>query len=290
MRNVVLALPFAYMAVLSAVETPVAVSDAVLSSLDTVKQESRRVQDAGTPVELYHFKGAVIEAKNLDSGETETLVSDAADAGWVDWTPSSGGVWILSNKQDGEVKFTVRYSLLGNKGQGNGSSDSPLKIVDGTEVYDLVKSGTDSDGFVFTVIGGAWSEDMLLPDGFAVSSLGDGRYVLEPVSDGKVYASAVKMATLYTDGTPPNRCMRIRDVRHISYSGDNWIGGEQAAGSELTLLSPSGASDSVHMSGTGLKRFAPSEKGRWSVSLETEYCVYAALIDVLGWGTAISIR
>jgi hypothetical protein len=130
---------------------------------------------------------------------------------------------------------------------------------------------------------------MVLPEGFSVSALGEGRYMLEPVSDGKVYGSAMKTLSLYTDGTAPNRRMRIRDVRHISYSGDNWLGGEQA-GSELTLLSPWGAADSVHMFGTGLKRFAPSDKGQWKVSLVTEDYMYEALIDVLGWGTAISIR
>ena len=258
------------------------------ASLDTLEYRSHSVKSVESPVEIYGFKGASIIAKNLDSGVEETVVADASEAGYVDWTPSSGGIWELSNPQDGTARFTVRYSLFGNAGQGDGSTSNPLKIVDNTEVKDI--AATDADGFAFVLLGGGtWSADMELPAGFSVSDIGDGKYMLEVSSKGEVYSSLPKSSSLYTDGAGPNRQMRIREARQVSYSGDNWLGGEQA-GSVLAMVSPSGTSDVRQRSGTGLDLFAPSEKGRWNITLETETLVFSSFVDVLGWGTAISVR
>ena len=80
---------------LHAEDAPVAVSEVFSASLDTLEYGSHSVKSVETPVEIYGFKGAAIVAKNLDSGVTETVVDDAAEAGYVDWAPSSGGVWEL---------------------------------------------------------------------------------------------------------------------------------------------------------------------------------------------------
>ena len=273
---------------LHAEDAPVAVSEVFKASLDTLEYGAHSVKSLESPVEIYGFKGAAIVAKNLDSGVTETVVADAAKAGYVDWTPSSGGVWELCNAQDGTARFTVRYSLFGNVGQGDGTAANPVKIVDCTEVKDLV--GNDSDGFAFVLLnGGMWSADMELPAGFSVSDIGDGKYMLEVSSDDKVYSSLPKRSVLYTDGLGPNRQMRIREARHVSYSGDNWLGDGQA-GSVLAMVSPSGTSDVRQHTGTGFDLFAPTEKGRWNITLETETFVFSSLVDVLGWGTAISVR
>ena len=219
---------------------------------------------------------------------TETVVADAAKAGYIDWTPSSGGIWELSNAQDGTARFTVRYSLFGNEGQGDGSVSNPVKIVDNAEVKDIAE--TDPDGFAFVLLGGGmWSADMELPKGFSVSDIGDGKYMLEVSSDDKVYSSLSKRSVLYTDGAGPNRQMRIRETRHVSYSGDNWLGSGQA-GSVVAMVSPSGTSDERQHTGTGFDIFAPTEKGRWNMTLESENIEFSAFVDVLGWGTAISVR
>ena len=162
---------------LYAEEAPVAVSEVFSASLDTLEYRSHSVKSVESPVEIYGFKGAAIVAKNLDSGVTETVVADAAKAGYVDWTPSSGGVWELCNVQDGTARFTVRYSLFGNVGQGDGTAANPVKIVDCTEVKDLAEN--DSDGFAFVLLNGVtWSADMELPEGYSVSDIGDGKYML----------------------------------------------------------------------------------------------------------------
>ena len=274
--------------VLHAEETPVAISEAFEASLDTLEYGVYSVKSVESPVEIYGFKGAAIVAKNLDSGVTETVVTDAVKAGYIDWTPSSGGIWELSNAQDGTARFTVRYSLFGNAGQGDGSTSNPLKIVDNTEVKDIAE--TDPDGFAFVLLGGGmWSADMELPKGFSVSDIGDGKYMLEVSSDDKVYSSLSKRSVLYTDGAGPNRQMRIRETRHVSYSGDNWLGSGQA-GSVVAMVSPSGTSDERQHTGTGFDIFAPTEKGRWNMTLESENIEFSAFVDVLGWGTAISVR
>lgn len=288
MRNVMLLLPIVYTAALFADDVPVAVSEAVSSSLDTIVYEAHSVKTLDAPVSLYGFTGATITARNLDSGVTETVVSDAAKAGAQDWMPSSGGVWELVNAQDGIARFTVRYSLFGNAGQGDGSVADPLKIVDCTEVKDIATS--DADGFAFVLSGGGtWSSEMELPEGFFVSDIGDGSYMLDISSGGKVYSSSTKSSRLYTDGVAPNRPMRIREVRHISYSGDNWLG-DLHSESVLAMVSPAGASDVRQHTGTGLELFVPAEKGRWNISLKTENLDFSALIDVLGFGTVVSIR
>ena len=273
---------------LHAEDAPVAVSEVFQASLDTLEYGAHSVKSLESPVEIYGFKGAAIVAKNLDSGVTETVVADAAKAGYVDWTPSSGGVWVLCNAQDGTARFTVRYSLFGNVGQGDGSVSNPVKIVDNAEVKDIAE--TDPDGFAFVLLGGGmWSADMELPKGFSVSDIGDGKYMLEVSSDDKVYSSLSKRSVLYTDGAGPNRQMRIRETRHVSYSGDNWLGSGQA-GSVVAMVSPSGTSDERQHTGTGFDIFAPTEKGRWNMTLESENIEFSAFVDVLGWGTAISIR
>ena len=273
---------------LHAEDAPVAVSEVFQASLDTLEYGAHSVKSLESPVEIYGFKGAAIVAKNLDSGVTETVVADAAKAGYVDWTPSSGGVWELCNAQDGTARFTVRYSLFGNVGQGDGSVSNPVKIVDNAEVKDIAE--TDPDGFAFVLLGGGmWSADMELPKGFSVSDIGDGKYMLEVSSDDKVYSSLSKRSVLYTDGAGPNRQMRIRETRHVSYSGDNWLGSGQA-GSVVAMVSPSRTSDERQHTGTGFDLFAPTEKGRWNITLETETFVFSSLVDVLGWGTAISVR
>ena len=273
---------------LHAEDAPVAVSEVFQASLDTLEYGAHSVKSLESPVEIYGFKGAAIVAKNLDSGVTETVVADAAKAGYVDWTPSSGGVWELCNAQDGTARFTVRYSLFGNVGQGDGSVSNPVKIVDNAEVKDIAE--TDPDGFAFVLLGGGmWSADMELPKGFSVSDIGDGKYMLEVSSDDKVYSSLSKRSVLYTDGAGPNRQMRIRETRHVSYSGDNWLGSGQA-GSVVAMVSPSGTSDERQHTGTGFDIFAPTEKGRWNMTLESENIEFSAFVDVLGWGTAISVR
>ena len=273
---------------LHAEDAPVAVSEVFSASLDTLEYGAHSVKSLESPVEIYGFKGAAIVAKNLDSGVTETVVADAAKAGYVDWKPSSGGVWELCNAQDGTARFTVRYSLFGNVGQGDGSVSNPVKIVDNAEVKDIAE--TDPDGFAFVLLGGGmWSADMELPKGFSVSDIGDGKYMLEVSSDDKVYSSLSKRSVLYTDGAGPNRQMRIRETRHVSYSGDNWLGSGQA-GSVVAMVSPSGTSDERQHTGTGFDIFAPTEKGRWNMTLESENIEFSAFVDVLGWGTAISIR
>lgn len=273
---------------LHAEETPVAVSEAFEASLDTIEYGAHSVKSVESPVEIYGFKDAAIVARNIDSGVTETVVADADMAGYIDWTPSAGGIWELSNTQDGTARFTVRYSLFGNAGQGDGSAENPVKIVDCTEVKDLAEN--DSDGFAFVLLNGeAWSADMELPAGFSVSDIGDGKYMLEVSSDDKVYSSLSKRSVLYTDGAGPNRQMRIRETRHVSYSGDNWLGSGQA-GSVVAMVSPSGTSDERQHTGTGFDIFAPTEKGRWNMTLESENIEFSAFVDVLGWGTAISIR
>ena len=141
---------------LHAEENPVAVSEAFEASLDTIEYGAHSVTSIESPVEIYGFKGAAIVARNIDSGVTETVVADADMAGYIDWTPSAGGIWELSNTQDGTVRFTVRYSLFGNAGQGDGSAENPVKIVDFTEVKDLAENETNKEFKGFTVIEYCW--------------------------------------------------------------------------------------------------------------------------------------
>lgn len=277
-------------AALFAEETPVAVSEAYKASLDTVEYGFRSVTSQDEAVEIYGFKGATIIAKNLVSGATETIVTDVPEAGFLSWTPSAGGVWELVNKQDGTATFTVRYSLFDDGEQGSGTATDPLKIVDNAEVKDLIAEEKLSDGSFFAFVGGcADMAGLLLPGGYSVSELDGGTYMIETSSDGKVYASSSRDSMLYTDGSGPNRNMKIRETRVLAYTGDNWLGAADAA-SSLTLLSPLDVSTITAYAGTGTVPFTPAEKGQWTVSLETEDYTYTSLINVFGIGMAITIR
>lgn len=93
-----------------------------------------------------------------------------------------------------------------------------------------------------------------------------------------------------TNGEGPDR--RVREpgpFPAIAYSGDNWLGGA-AAESTLTLVSPSGASTSYNLAGTGARAFHPRETGDWTVTLVSGSGTVSGTVTVVAAATVLIVR
>ena len=267
-------------------DVAVANSNTLIASLDTAGSP-HAVTSLTETVSLVCRPGSTVTATDADSGETRTLTASAA--GSVSWTPSAGGLWVLNNSFDGHASFTVRYSLFG--AQGLGTESDPFKVVDSEEISDLVEAGTMTDG-CYLVLRGADGliDEISMPTGHALREQGNGVVRFEAVSDGLVYGGT-PVATFIdakTDG--PNRMMkRLREVRHISYSGDGWLR-DVAATATLTIVSPSGVASNRTVTGTGTIDFLPRESGLWSITLASGAGTLSSVVTVSPVGYVISFR
>lgn len=177
---------------------------------------------------------------------------------------SAGGQWTFVNAPQGTATFTVRHSVF--NALGDGTAASPAKLVDGDELIDY-SAGV---GYVFTLDGGETLPGALrLPAGFRLESAGNGAWRIVPSSDGCLCEWA--QLTWAVDGRQagPDRTTNRRDALPIAYTGDNWARATAAA-SALTLVSPSGATTTHTLTGTGAQSFTLAEKGDWTVTLTME--------------------
>ncbi len=273
-------------------ETPVYTTATLTYSIDTVAESPYAVKtatEASSLAALVYDKGSVVKATNPNTGATTTLVSAGATAGTYAWSPTEGGAWVLSNSADGTAVFNVRYSIFGT--QGAGTAGDPAKIVDGTEIADLVDAGVAGDGYVFDYLGGDICS-LARPSGFAVLAAGDGLWRLAATASGLVSVSETASFVADTETSGPNRRVRGKRavVPGISFTGDNWVGNGSAA-STLTLTSPGDVASAENLTGTGTCAFPMSSGfGVWTVSLAYGTTLLEAEIKYTGDGLLIVFK
>jgi len=231
------------------------------------------------------------------AGATVSVASPAGKGGTLAagveayaWTPDEGGLWTLSSSADGTATFTVRYSFFPGT-EGAGTEASPLKIVDGEELADLVAGGRAGNGTVFTLCGDDGLMSLLeRPAGYAIVAKADGKYMLDS-SDPRLVAgisSPEFVLDLETEG-PNRRGKKSHPWPDIAYTGDGWARDSTAA-STLTLTPPGGTAATAAHTGTGTVPFAPRMAGIWNVALAYGSTTLTGQIEVVPEATVMILR
>ena len=251
----------------------------VLFDLDTTS--ARLVASRSEPVALPYGEGATLTATD-SSGTVTTLAPAVNGTNW--WTATSGGIWTLSNSNEGQTTFAVRYTAAE---QGAGTAASPWKFVDNDELGELAVT----DGFTFVAEGPMASVgSMARPTGFAFRELGSGVFQTVTATGGAAYITADSSFVLDTDEAGPDRKGRKRDPwPEIAYTGDGWLFAPSAT-STLTVAPPSGTAASEEHTGTGTVAFAPRMTGMWTVSLEYNATSLTASINVIADATVLFVK
>lgn len=269
---------------------------AVAASVATSNTATFDLDDADEPIVVKSvdavslpYAKAVTVKQTTPAGATSTLVSSASSAGSYSWNPSAGGEWKFANSRDGEAVFLVRYTLFG--AEGDGTAASPLKLVDGEELAELVGAGTFGDGCVFELMGDYNTFAQLeRPEGYAILVRSDGNYELDESASGKVYSSLPASFGVETKKTGYDRTLgRLQEALPIAYTGDGRLRSASAS-STVTVTSPSGASSSLPFVGTGAMDFTPDEKGVYTVTLAYGSKSMVANIAFTGGGFFLVVR
>ena len=209
-------------------------------------------------------------------GADSTPVSAASAAGEAVLTLNAGGLWTAVNSAQGTATFTVRHEIFGT--QGAGTSASPAKIVDDTEVLDLLNSGTADIGYVVTFAGASGlMDEVILPGQYSFESAGEGLWSIVAAAGVGTVASESGAYRLDTMLGGPDRTIRKRRGYAIAYSGDNWVGGASAA-SSLRIVSPNGAVATQSFTGTGATPFVPAGRGDTTVTMTAGSTVLTSVI------------
>ena len=212
-------------------------------------------------------------------GASSTPVSSASAAGEVALTFNAGGLWTAGNSAQGTATFTVRHSIFGTL--GDGTSASPAKIVDTTEVLDLLNAGTAGVGYVVTFAGASGlADEVVLPGQYSFESAGEGLWSITTATGVGTIASESGAYLLDTMQGGSDRTIKKRRRYAIAYSGDNWVGGESAA-SSVTVVPPRGAPSTQNFTGTGATPFPFAGRGDTTVTMTVGSTTQTAVITYL---------
>ena len=210
------------------------------------------------------------------SGVDSTPISAASAAGEVALTFNAGGLWTAVNSAQGTATFTVRHSIFGTL--GDGTSASPAKIVDATEILDLLNSETAGIGYVVTFAGASGlADEVILPGQYSFESAGEGLWSIAAATDVGTVASESGAYVIDTMQGGPDRTIWKKRGYAIAYSGDNWVGGASAA-SSVTVVPPRGATSTQNFTGTGATPFPFVGRGDTTVTMTAGSTTQTAVI------------
>lgn len=254
-------------------------SDCVFS-VDTTG--SPYIVKSANEVEVLTYRAGESVAVIAPDGSSSSIVAAGASCGSANWSASGGGVWRLVNSKQGEVHFCARHSAFGT--QGEGTAESPWKIVDAEELSELVANESASAGFVFLLSGAESAPyDLDWPTGYVPVGGDNGAWILDSNADGLLYGSVQTSFRAESLKTGPARTYKVCDGwLPVSFSGDNWIGAADATAT-LTFVAPDGTTTVVPCTGCGAYDFEPTlrKRGVWTVTLTPANSTYATLVATL---------
>ena len=199
-------------------------------------------------------------------GEDEIIVPANSNVQSIDIVVDRGGKWTLSNSRQGSVVYTIRHSRSNTV--GDGTLDSPAKIVDGDELIDY----SVGDGYVFKLEGlESLFKELKLPENVRLELVDSENDTWRLVSDnnGVLHKWGEIVYPLDSLKNGPNRSIGTQCTWPIAYSGDDWIGAINSAAT-LTLVPPEGSgasSTTLDLKGTGTTSFLFTKTGVWTVEL-----------------------
>jgi hypothetical protein len=251
-------------------------------ALDTLEPHTH-----ATGAEIIPYAAGATVTETAPDGTETVRVSSAPADGTLNWNPSQGGIWTLTNSLEGETTFTVRHPAATH---GDGTAADPAKIMDADELVDLGAGA----GYVFRLCGADWLVDALrLPAGCGATLLGDGLWRLDSAADGCVCTAIDADFLLDTELPGPDRTARRRNPLPFAYSGDDWAGSATAS-STLTFTPPAGVDAPAPVACVGLGAyvapfsFAP---GTWTVALSgSAVTTLSAELNVLADFTMLYMR
>jgi hypothetical protein len=236
---------------------------------------------------LIYKAGETVQAAS-PGGQVSTLVASAGADGQSAWTPTEGGVWTLTNSNEGAATFHVYTSIFGL--QGAGTAANPAKVIDATDFAALIADVSDKDGFTFVLPAGTALDAFAAPFGYVFRATGGDAYRLDESPSGIVYsADAYRSFAVDTVRSGPDRSVRKRnEILPFAYSGDAWKGSASAA-STLTFMAEDGTTaHSESCTGTGTFAYE-LPKGLWTVTLSSSATNLVANIDFIN-GFVISFQ
>jgi hypothetical protein len=201
-------------------------------------------------------------------GKRRPLVSSADKAGAAAIPVTSGGIWTLESAAYGSFAFTVRQGVFGET--DDGTAQKPARIVDADEIIDRAAAGTLADDWYFVPAGfDGLLSSISIPSGYYVEAVGSGIWHLVKNEEGCLFKGGEIAFVADSRGSGPDRRVASREMPEISYSGDGWLFGAQAA-STLALTSPAGAVTTTALTGTGGLAVEMNESGWWTVVLTAQ--------------------
>lgn len=230
-------------------------------------------------IPITYLKGETVSVTH--SGATATPVSAAAASGVYSWSPDSGGLWTLTNSDEGTVEFNLHYSLFPLNGAGTAAN--PAKVMDGAdfaERFALLDAGA-KDGFSFVIDSDNPSlDDFARPSGYAILEGFGGVYRLAEAADGRLSGSIWGTFGVDTRKSGPNRSVcTAEEVLPFAYTGDGWLR-DASATSMVTIFAPDGSeSFSTNLVGTAVFTHGLDGEGRWKVVLEYDETQLVSFIN-----------
>ena len=169
-------------------------------------------------------------------GTVQTLVADAASAGFTALTPDAGGVWTLCNASGGTFEIAVRHSLFGT--EGDGTAANPLKVVDEDEISALdVASLTEGFHIELCGPGSVGLGSLSLGEGLVLVGVGDSTWrVATAPGDG---VAAVGATVVWRLDSRPSPLAVKTDVELAEFEAGSWRA-TWRAGDTVTLTAPDG--------------------------------------------------
>ena len=271
-------------------DTPVATSADCAYALDTEGGWPRTIKTAADiaalPSAVYCAGDSLVATAPDGTTATTVKTADSTEA----FTFGAGGLWTFSNpRQKGTASFTVRHSIYGTL--GDGTAESPAKLVDASELVDLEDAGTAGDGYCFTLYGGdSLLSALSVPAGYGLAEMTDGLWRLATSAEGCRYVCSGVGYPIDSKQSGPRRMTSLPVAMPVSYSGDDWHR-DMAQASSLTFVSPTGAETTIDCTGTGAVAFTFDTVGIWTVRLTmADSTVREAVINIIIKGFRISFR
>lgn len=219
------------------------------------------------------------------SGDRTTLIAAESDATSIAINLNGGGVWTLENSEQGVATFTVRHSLYGT--QGTGTVASPAKLVDGTELVDLLAG----DGYVFRLepVEGLLDE-LAIPTGFQLVKVDDVTWRIVASADGCLHVAGEIVYPADSMDQGPNRTSKKRESLPVAYTGDDWVR-DMAKVATVTFVAPSGAETVVNRNGTGKTQFKFETSGIYTVHLTmADGTTLTSTLNIISDGFTVTLR